>query len=47
MMSMHENEREIVREALLGESKNFPTKDMIDILSDYNTGTVPKPENIR
>lgn len=47
MMLMHEKEREIVREALLGESETFPKKDIIDILSDYNTGTVPKPENIR
>ena len=45
-MLLHDKEREIVDHALHGRHK-FPEFELINILSDYNVTTIPKPGNIR
>ena len=47
LMLLHEKEREVIQQALLGTTEPFPTNEVVDILSDYNAGTVPRPDNIR
>ena len=45
-MLLHEKEREILQQALLGV-KPFPTEDVIDILADYGITAIPCTSNMK
>ena len=46
MMILHEKERQMIKEALDGDRTPFPTNDLVDILSQYNSGTLPTKDNL-
>ena len=46
LMLLHEKEREILQQALLGV-KPFPTEDVIDILADYGITAIPCTSNMK
>ncbi|CAH3159196.1 unnamed protein product, partial [Porites lobata] len=46
LMLLHEKQREILQQALLGV-KPFPTEDVIDILADYGITAIPCTSNMK
>lgn len=47
MMLLHEKERQMIQGALNGDKTPFPTNDLVDILSQYKSGTFPPKDNLR